>query len=216
MPLQPNGGKLLMPVETEADVHALFAQALTLSQTAGPLTRERYRADIEDHFFYVGALRPHLFRSLQDKVVDLPEKHLAFLRFAFPTWQYLLQGAPERCVERLLQRLLSPRPDCPPHLLEAMLASIGTDAALEAMADYATKTQRPSVFRDFGFWLPPDGKRAEPRFTRQRFAARFQPVPDPLPLQELVRRPHPVGLPVSLVTEGPARDLIQQRKRTSE
>lgn len=35
MPLQPNGGKLLMPVETEANVSALFEKALELSQTSG-------------------------------------------------------------------------------------------------------------------------------------------------------------------------------------
>ncbi len=64
MPLQPNGGKFQMPVETEADVLALFERAKELSQTAGFFTRDRYRADIEDHFYYIGAICPTLFCSI--------------------------------------------------------------------------------------------------------------------------------------------------------
>ncbi|GCE21887.1 hypothetical protein [Dictyobacter kobayashii] len=90
MPLQPNGGNFLMPVETEADVRALFEKALSLSQTTGAFTRERWRADIEDHFYYVGAICPQHFRPLQTEAVNLPGQQLAFLRFSFPTWLYLL------------------------------------------------------------------------------------------------------------------------------
>lgn len=114
MPLQPNGGKLLMPVETEADVYALFEKALTLSQTSSFLTRDRYRADIEDHFYSIGAICPQHFRPLQQEVVNLPGEQLTFFRFSFSTWLYLLQDAPDSCVEQLLQRLFRANQDCSP------------------------------------------------------------------------------------------------------
>jgi hypothetical protein len=208
MPLQPNGGKLLMPVETEADVRTLFERALELSQTSGFLTRDRYRADIEDHFYYIGAICPHHFRPLQNEVVNLPGKQLTFFRFSFSTWLYLLQDAPDSCVEQLMQRLSRTDQDCPSYILEAMLAAIGTPAALAAMAEYAERTHQQKVFRNLGFWLPERGKSAEPRFTRHRSAVRFQPVDAALPFQELVKRPHPVGLPVSFIAREPAQDLI--------
>lgn len=209
MPLQPTkGGKLLMPVETEADVSALFEKALELSQTAGPLTRDRYRADIEDHFYYIGAICPQYFRPLQQEMVNLPGQQLAFFSFTFNTWLYLLQDAPDSCVERLTQRLFQADRDCFPYILEWMLAAIGTPSALAAMAEYAARTHQPKVFRDLGFWLPEGGKSAEPRFTRSRRAVRLQPVDATFPLQELVRRPHPAGLPVSFIASEQAQDLI--------
>ena len=208
MPLQPNGGKLLMPVETEADVYALFEKALALSQTSGFLTRDRYRADIEDHFYYIGAICPQHFRPLQYEAVSLPSEQLTFFRFSFSTWLYLLQDAPDSCVEQLMQRLSRADQDCPPYILEAMLAAIGTPAALAALAEYAERTHQQKVFRDLGFWLPERGKSAEPRFTRHRSAVRFRPVDAILPLHELVKRPHPVGLPVSFIAGEQAQDLI--------
>jgi hypothetical protein len=208
MPLQPNGGKLLMPVETEADVCALFEKALELSQTSSFFTRDRYRADIEDHFYYIGAVCPQYFRPLQKEMVNLPGEQLTFFNFTFPTWLYLLQDAPDSCVERLMQRLLQADQDCPPYILEMMLAAIGTPAALAAMAEYAERTHRQNVFRDLGFWLSGRGKSAEPRFTRYRSAVRFQPIDATFPLQELVKRPHPVGLPVSFIAREQAQDLI--------
>lgn len=208
MPLQPKGGKLLMPVETEADVYALFEKALALSQMSGFLTRDRYRADIEDHFYYIGAICPQYFHPLQSEAVNLPGKQLTFFSFSFPTWLYLLQNAPDSCVEQLMQRLSRSDHDCPPYILEMMLAAIGTPAALAAMAEYAERTHQQNVFRNLGFWLPGRGKSAEPRFTRNRSAVRFQPVDATLPLEELVKRPHPVGLPVSFIAREQAQAVI--------
>ena len=85
MSLQPNGGKLLMPVETEIDVSALFEKAQVLSQTAGFLTRDRSRVDSEDHFSSVGAVCPQYFRPLQQETVNLPGKQLTFFPFALIT-----------------------------------------------------------------------------------------------------------------------------------
>src|SRR5262249_7156444 len=106
------------------------------------------------------------------------------------------------------QRLSRADQDCPPSILEAMLAAIGTPAALAAMAEYADKTHQQKAFRDLGFWLPKRGKSAEPRFTRRRSAVYFRPVDATLPLHELIKRPHPVGLPVSYIAEKQAQDLI--------
>jgi hypothetical protein len=209
MPLQPNkGAKLLMPVETEADVRAVFEKALSLSQTSDFLTTIRYQADIEDHFYYIGAICPQYFYPLQSEIVNLPGKQLAFFSFSFSTWLYLLHNAPDSCVEHLMQRLQLRSQDCPSYLLELMLAAIGTKAAFAAMAEYAERTHQPNVFRNLGFWLQGSGQSAEPRFTRQRSALRFQPVDATLPLHELVKRPHPVGLPVSAIAEEPARTGI--------
>jgi hypothetical protein len=208
MPLQPNGHKLLMPVETEADVSILFEKALSLSQTSSSSTRASYRMDIEDHFYYIGAICPHHFRPLQNEVINLPGKQLTFFQFSFPTCLYLLQDASDNCVEQLMQRLYLPEQDCSPYTFEWMLAAIGTPAALAAMAEYAERTHQPKVFRDLGFWLPGKGKSAEPRFTRHRSAVYFQPANTTLPLDELVKRPHPVGLPISFIARKPAQDMI--------
>ncbi len=197
-----------MPVETETDVQALFEKALALSQTTGFSTRERYRADIEDHFYYIGAICPQHFRPLQNEAVHLPGQQLAFFNFSFSTWLYLLQDAPDSCVEQLMQRILRVDKDCAPYILELMLAAIGTPAALMAMADYAERTQKPEVFKNLGFWLPGGSESAEPRFTRHRQAVQFQAVDDTLSPDELVKRTHPVGLPVSFVAEGPAQNTI--------
>ncbi len=195
-----------MPVQTEADVSALFEKALSLTRVSGFFTRDRYRADIEDHFFYVGAICPQHFRPLQEEVVNLTSEQLTFLRFSFHTWLYLLQDAPDRCVERLMQRLAHAEQE--DYLLEEMLPAIGTPAALAAVAEYAERTHKQKIFHDMGFWLPGNGKSAEPRFTRQRKAVRFQSVDDALPVGELARRPHPVGLPISLFAQEAAQDLI--------
>ncbi len=132
MPLRPNGGKLLLPVETEADVFVLFEKAKELSLTAGFFTRGRYRADIEDHFYYVGAMCPQYFRPLQTEAVNLSGEHLSFFNFSFSTWLYLLHDSPDPCVERLMQRLSRAEQDCAPYLLEAMLAAIGTPSGLRS------------------------------------------------------------------------------------
>ena len=208
MPLQPNGGKLRMPVKTETDVRALFEKALTLSQTSGLLTRDRYRADIEDHFYYIGAICPHYFRPLQQEVVELSDEQLTFFHFSFSTWLYLLHDAPDSCVEQLLQRLLHTDQNFASYIFEMMLAAIGTPTALAAVAEYAERTHRQHKFSELGFWLPGKGKSAEPRFTRYRSAVRFQPVDATLPPHELVQRPHPVGLPITFIAEEPARGMI--------
>lgn len=208
MPLQPNGGKLLMPVATEADVCALFEKAQSLSQTSSIFTRDRYQADIQDHFYYIGAICPHHFRPLQNEAVNLPGEQLIFFNFSFPIWLYLLQDAPDSCVERLMQRLFRVDQDCHPYILEAMLAAVGTPAALEAMEEYAEKMHRKDVFKDLGFWFPGDGKSAEPRFSRHRKAVRFQAADVALTVDELAKCPHPVGLPVSFIAQDAARHLI--------
>ncbi|MDQ2715410.1 MAG: hypothetical protein M3Z08_10930, partial [Chloroflexota bacterium] len=168
----------------------------------------RYHADIEDHFYYIGAICPQHFRPLQNEVVNLPGQQLTFFNFSFATWLYLLQDAPDSCVEQLMQRLSRANEECPSYVLEMMLAAVGTPAALMAIADYAERAHTQKVFRDLGFWLPGDNKSAEPRFTRHRQAIRFQPVEDTLSPDELAKRTHPVGLPVSFVAEGPAQDVI--------
>jgi hypothetical protein len=151
VPLQPNGGKLLMPVESEKDVQTLFEKALELSQTAGRFTKPHYHADIRDHFYYIGALCPQYFRPLQSEVINLSGELLSFMGFDFFICLYLFQDAPDSCVDRLVQRLMDAEQDRPSYLLEHMLAAIGTPAALAAIAEYAERTEKQSEFSRMGF-----------------------------------------------------------------
>lgn len=197
-----------MPVDNEADVRVLFERALVLFQESGTFTRDRYKADIEDHFYYIGAICPQNFRSLQHEVVNLAGKYLTFFNFSFSTWLYLLQAAPDSCVEQLFKRLVRTNQDCPAFILETMLAAIGTPAALAVMAEYAEHVHEPDLFKDYGFWLPGKGKSAEPRFTCHRSAIYFQPVRVDLHPHELAQRTHPAGLPIPFFAEGSAQDAI--------
>ncbi|GCE31170.1 hypothetical protein KDA_66540 [Dictyobacter alpinus] len=208
MPLHPSGGKLQMPVETEADVLALFEKALSLALTAGPLAGERYRRDIEDHFYYIGALYPQYVRPLHEAMVRLTGKQFDFFCFSFAEYLYLLRGASDFCVDHLMQRLQLPHQGSTSHFLESMLAAIGTPSALAAMAEYAERNQKERVFREMGFWLPGGGKSAVPRFTHHRRAMRFQALDEALSASEQETRSHPVGLPLSFIAEEPVPDLI--------
>src|SRR5690242_6895482 len=107
MPLRPVGGKLHLPVETAGDVQHLFDVGVSLDRGAlSGFAYMQYQRDLGDHFFYLGAIAPERFSPFQEEVVMLPDEQLHHFAFCgFETWLYLLRGAPDSCVEHLLQRL---------------------------------------------------------------------------------------------------------------
>jgi hypothetical protein len=210
MPLQPVCGKLKMPVESEADVRALFEAGLGFSEaTLGRSRYEDYRRDLADHFYYVGAVCPQYFRPLQEEASAIPDDKLWTFDFTFPTWLYLLADAPESAVERLASRLRGSAAAAP--LVESdlvtMLAAIGTPAALTALAEYGRTTRkRRQELANLGFWIPADSGPAEPRFARERRAVRVVRLDEAL--DDLARRKHPVGLPLEMVLSDSGQDVV--------
>jgi hypothetical protein len=210
MSLRPVCGKLKMPVETEADVRALFEAGLSFSEaTLGRSQYEAYSRDLADHFYYVGAVCPQYFQPLQEEASAIPDDKLRTFAFTFPTWLYLLADAPESAVERLASRLRVSAAAAPlvASDLVTMLAAIGTPAALTALAEYGRTTkERRQELADLGFWIPTHGGSAEPRFARERRAVRVVRL-DEAP-ENLARRKHPVGLPLEMVQSDAGQDVV--------
>lgn len=208
MPLRPVTGKLIIPVESADDVPRVFEAGIALStQQLSAFARECRQRDLEDHFFYIGAIMPEAFRPLQEDLVRLPDEQIVTFSFTHHTWLYLLYGAPDVCVDQLVNRLSRPNnPNMVTFALQEMLMGICTPAALEALATCARKTSTQEDIANAGFWMPPDGSPAVPRFTRQRMAARL--VPFDGSVSELEILPHPVGLPLELVMNDPDQDVV--------
>lgn len=209
MPLRPVRGKLRMPVETEEEAHRLLEAGLTLSETVlGHRRYDGYQYDLADHLYYIGAVHPEHFRHLQDPMTSVPDEQIPNFYFVgFPTWLSLMRGAPDSCVETLARRLSAgTMAPMAASTLRDILAAICTPAALQALADHAAQSGDAREIEDMGFWLPPGGMPAVPRFTHHRRAVRLDPYDEPP--EDLARLPHPVGLPVSAVVADPIQDII--------
>jgi hypothetical protein len=198
-----------MPVATEDDVQQLFEMGLRLSERdLGRSRYEDYVRDLADHFFYISAIHPEHFRSLQEAVVAVPDERLRNFDLTFATWLYLMQDAPDACVDSLMRRLTRSG-QIPPMAefdLEQILAGICTPAALEALAAYAEKSDKREEFQNQGFWIPPEAYQAVPRFTRERRAVRVERFDGNV--DELESVTHPVGLPLSTIVADPSQDTI--------
>jgi len=162
-------------VETPADVAVLVEH----------LRREEVdKSWLGDHFSYLAGTRPTLFQPFQEQVIDGLLDRFAVV---FDDLCVLFAGAPDRCVEILARRLASAR-----SFQDAwVLASIGTDAALTAVAEDVRDGGDRSDYEDSGLWIPPTGP-AERRFTSQRQAIVLE-------AGDLPGAAHPVGLPVDRV-----------------
>ena len=159
-----------------------------------------YNRGLADHFLYVGALRPELFRPLQRQAVTLTEAELAPFNLGFEGWLYLLQGAPDDCIKTLADRL---RTTPTSWTLQAMLAAVMTPAALTAVADSARANPNAiSAYEDMGFDIPDVSGPAEPRFFLQRSAIRIAPATD---FEGIA---HPVGLPPESVVDGSQPEIV--------
>ena len=201
MPLRPVTGKLHMPVDSVEDVRALFDVGRSLSpKRQGTLNIESYRRDLLDHFYYMGAVCPQYFRPFQQAVAELPDDELINFDFSAQIWLYLLQDAPDQCVDHLMARLSGTDANSLRviSILEDMLAGICSSYALEALARYAaTPDKRRRFGEEMGFWIADDGSPAVPRFTRQRHALRLHTREGTA--AEVARWTNPVGLPISAI-----------------
>ncbi len=194
------------PINTTGDVAEVFERAVALARKTARIDLRRER-EIEDDLFYVGATRPELFHPLQDELLNLPDAVLKNLQQYIDPW--LLHGAPDAFVERIEKRLSEQEPypsGVATLALEGMLEAVLTPAALRAIAAYANRTGRWKEFDDGGFWAPPGARTAVPRFTTDRRALRLDSFDGSV--EELAQRPHPVGLPASLVADRFARDSV--------
>ncbi len=206
MPLQLLHNTIGASADSAQDVQALLELGLSLSKDSkGRAAYEKSVRDLSDYFYYVGAVCPSYFRPLQSEIVAASDTQLANFQFTFPTWLYLLQGAPDTCAEHLARRLTTT--DLAPMLrftLEQMLAGMCTAAALTLLADYARGTNSVATFEEIGFWIPEAHEPAVPRFTLHRLAARALHAED----QDLSAVLHPIGLPVSAVMADAAQDIV--------
>ena len=85
MPLKPVTQTLQMPVETPADVDALFEAGLQLVHHPSASYRQKAVRDLEDHFFYLGAVHPEHALLLQRRLVRLSDEQLKVFSFTFST-----------------------------------------------------------------------------------------------------------------------------------
>lgn len=204
MPLQLLHHTFDPTVSSERDVQAALEWGMSLSPLS--LGRARYEEsvrDLGDYFYYVGAVYPSYFRPLQYDIVSASDTQVANFNWPFVAWLYLLQDASDTCVDHLAHRLTEPSPVMR-DTLEAMLASIGTASALEALANYARKSDRVAALEDMGFWIPEGCETAVPRFMSTRLAARVVRVEG----GDAATYPNPIGLPLSAVMVDAAQDVI--------
>ncbi|GAA4959350.1 hypothetical protein [Actinoplanes utahensis] len=184
MPIDTGLGREPLPVETPDDVAVLVEHL--------------QRGDLEkrflgDHFAYLAGTRPELFRPYQELVID---GLLDRFEVVFDDLCVLFGGAPDRCVEILAGRLRSDR-----SLQDAwVLGSIGTGAALAAVAEDVRDGGDRSDYEDSGIWIPPTGP-AEFRFTPRRQAVFLE-------LGDFPDAAHPVGLPVDRVVRDPSTSPV--------
>lgn len=206
MPLRLLHNSFEATADSAQGIQTLLELGLSLSPaTLGRARYEKTVRDLADALYYAGAVCPGYFRPLQAEIVTASDTQLANFQLTFPAWLYLLDGAPEVCVNHLARRLAIA--DLSPMLrftLEQMLAGICTPAALAALADYARRTNNSSTCEDMGFSIPQTNDPAVVRFTPHRLAARAQrnENADPSGFR------HPIGLPLSLVMADAAQDLV--------
>lgn len=195
MPLQPVTRTFQMPLENSADVEALFVAGLDLLNHPSASYRHNAARDLEDHFFYLGAVHPEHVHLLRSELIRLSDEQLKIFSFRFSTWLYLLDGADNSCVGHLTTAL-DQQPDN--WLRWSMLAAIGTPAALSNLAELARRHNYTSELEDLGFEIPGNGGAAIRRFTLWRRAIKRVDIQGSR--ADLVSSRHPIGLPLNAVT----------------
>lgn len=206
MPLKLLHNVIDPSVGSERDVQMVLEWGLSLSPSS--LGRARYEhsvRDLGDYFYYVGAVYPGYVRPLQYAIVTASDTQLANFSWPFVVWLYLLQGASDACADHLAQRLVAPGLNSfLRDTLEAMLASIGTPSALDALANYVRRKDRIAALEDMGFWIPEGREPAVPRFMSTRLAAQVIRVED----GDSATYPNPIGLPLSAIMADPTQEVI--------
>jgi hypothetical protein len=195
LPLQPVTRTIQLPLETLADADALFQVGLNLVQHSSPSYRTNASRDLEDYFFYLGAVYPSYVRHLHRQLVDLSDERLEMFSFRFSTWLYLLDGADDSYVDYLTTAVNQQ----PANWLRwSMLAAIGTPVALSNLAELARRHNYTSELENLGFEIPGDGGAAIRRFTLWRRAIKKVDLQGSR--ADLISARHPIGLPLNTVT----------------
>src|SRR5262249_39603127 len=123
---------------------------------------DKLRRGLGDHFSYLAATHPEWFAPYRELVLT---ERLRSFNGNFGDFCILFGGAPDHCVEYLLGKLRDGWSICPGWAL----ASIGTEAAMTAVADWVRAGGDRSELADLGVWVPPTGP-ARYRFSLQRRA----------------------------------------------
>ena len=186
MVIKPVTGMQPLPLD-DPDQVAVLVDRL---QEPGADTR-----GLGDHFAALAGTHPDWFRPYQEQVIT---ELLDRFEVGFDDRCVLFAGAPDRCVDHLVSRL-----DRPSSYLEAWtLAAIGTDAALNAVADHVRSGGDRADYEDLGVWVPPVGA-ARHRFLIDRRAAVLRPGHR----DDLAAADHPVGLRIDQVVADPPPTL---------
>jgi len=113
---------------------------------------------------------------------------------------HLYEEYGDECVEHLLGQLRDGWKTWPGW----GLASIGTEAAMSALADWVRAGGERGDLEDLGVWIPPTGP-AQYRFPLERKAVFLRKFDDPA---ELSTVDNPVGLPLAEVLRDPEKSPV--------
>ncbi len=166
MPIQPVTGTLSLPLGTREDVGRLLECTITIAEEASASRRRNVSRDLGDHWAFLAGTHPDWFRPYQERFSALNNKQLETFELKFEDLAVLMHCASDACVDAL-NRSLQQNPE--DSFRESILASIGTDYSLEALAAHARGHSRESRLADLGVSIPKTGP-ARWRFSRQRLA----------------------------------------------
>ena len=192
MPVEPiYNNQEPFPVETPEDV-ARLVDLLVPADDDDPLSRL-----LGDHFSLLAATHPEWFTPYRELVLT---ERLESFNGNFGDFRILFGGASDGCVEHLLGQLRDGWKTWPGW----GLASIGTEAAMSALADWVRAGGERGDLADLGVWVPPTGP-AQYRFPLERKAVFLRKFDDPA---ELSTVDNPVGLPLAEVLRDPEKSPV--------
>jgi len=193
MPVAPVTKTIALPAETAADVAVLVDTAHAVGQLQNESKRSAMSRDLADHFAFLAGARPQLFKPHQERVASFTDTEIVGFCPAFGDLSVLMEGADDKAVMSLVERL-GERPD--DFVRMWMLAAIGSASALEAAAEHARAHRCRATFEEIGVEIPETGP-ASWRFSRNRLAVFKRATAD------VAAAEHPVGLEVNEVVASP-------------
>ena len=162
--------------------------------------RDRARRDLDDHFFYLGAVHPEFAPPLQERFVRLKDEELKVFGFSLHTWLYLLRDAVDESTEKLIELVEAEPTSSANWFRRQMLAAIGTPLALTALAKFARAQKLVAECEDAGVEIPKRGA-AKLRFTPWRRALRKKRYSGSL--AKLIEKQNPIGLQLDTISDQP-------------
>jgi hypothetical protein len=180
-----------LPVETPEDVARLVDLLATAAED------DKLSRVLGDHFSYLAATHPEWFTPYRELVLT---QRVRRFNGNFGDFRILFGGASDDCVDHLLGKLRDGW-----SVWEGWaLASIGTEAAMTAVADWVRAGGERSDLEELGVWVPPTGP-AQYRFAMERKAVFRRSLDDPA---ELATVDNPVGLPLADVLRDPEHSPV--------